>query len=462
MNDRPLIILGVDGLDWEYVDAHRDELPTLAAWPRLQSLRSVFPPDSIAAWTTIFTGIPPGDHGFLDSIDYLSGRPASAAEAAGETLSGATFWDEAARQGRSVCVINPFLAYPAWDVNGLMISGPVFVSGELSVTGREREELGPIPQLGGVVDFPTPRTMGQFIEETFATTRQQADFGMRMLELTQPDLFFLNVLTLDRLQHFVWRFADPDDPTYPGPNPHGGALLDSYRMIDGIAAEFGERGRVLVISDHGHGQRPARMVFIDEALRRAGLLRETRSAPKLMSRTYLLERAKRTALELTYRWSLEEQAYRIGRRLPGRKAIKESSFSSDSDSSPARLSRTFGRNRHSGIELGRDTPDTRRAVLDVLSELRDPETGEGVVDWAAEREDVVKGRSEDRYPEILFRLRNGYGVDYGIYGSLFGPDANHRRISGGHREHGVLATSFPAPEAPDSIEGVHDFVLSVL
>ena len=245
MSDRPLIILGVDGLDWEYVDAHRDELPTLAAWPRLQSLRSVFPPDSIAAWTTIFTGIPPGDHGFLDSIDYLSGRPASAAEAAGETLSGATFWDEAARRGRSVCVINPFLAYPAWDVNGLMISGPVFVSGELSVTGREREELGPIPQLGGVVDFPTPRTMGPFIDETFDTTRQQADFGMRMLELTQPDLFFLNVLTLDRLQHFVWRFADPDDPTYPGPNPHGDALLASYRMIDDIAAQYAERGRVL-------------------------------------------------------------------------------------------------------------------------------------------------------------------------------------------------------------------------
>ena len=53
-------------------------------------------------------------------------------------------------------------------------------------------------------------------------------------------------------------------------------------------------------------------------------------------------------------------------------------------------------------------------------------------------------------------------MDYGIYGDLFGPDANYRRISGGHREHGVLATSFAAPDAPDSIEGIHDFVLSVL
>ena len=33
-------------------------------------------------------------------------------------------------------------------------------------------------------------------------TREQCDFGLRMLDLTSPDLFFLNVLTLDRLQHF--------------------------------------------------------------------------------------------------------------------------------------------------------------------------------------------------------------------------------------------------------------------
>ncbi len=462
MSDEPLIVLGVDGLDWEYVDAHRAELPTLAGWPQLQPLRSVFPPDSIAAWTTIFTGIGPGDHGFLDSIDYLSRRPASAAEAAGKTLAHATFWDEASRRGETVCVINPFLAHPAWDVNGLMLSGPVFVSGEVSVTGRDLNELEPVPELGGIVNFPTARTMGPFIDETLAMTREQSDFGLRMLELTRPDLFFLNLLTIDRLQHFVWRFADPEDPTYPGPNPHGQALAESYRMIDRIAAEYGERGRVLVISDHGHGRRPTRMVFIDEALRRAGLLSEARKGPKVLSRSYWLERAKRRGLELSYRWSLEEPAYRLGRRLPGRKAIKESSFSSDADASPARLSRTFGRNRHSGVELGHDTPEARRAALDVLAALRDPKTGEGVVDWAVGREEVVRGERADRYPEILFRLREGYGVDYGIYGDLFGPDANHRRVSGGHREHGVLAASFAASSPPEGIDGIHDFVLSVL
>ena len=204
------------------------------------------------------------------------------------------------------------------------------------------------------------------------------------------------------------------------------------------------------------------MVFIDEALRRAGLLSEARTGPRVLSRSYWLERAKRRGLELAYRWSLEEPAYRLGRRLPGRKAIKESSFSSDADASPARLSRTFGRNRHSGVELGRDTPETRQAVLDVLS---GPRTRRPARPSSTGR--VVARRSCRAAPRTVIPRSSsgcvtGYGVDYGIYGDLFGPDANHRRISGGHREHGVLATSFPAPGAPDSIEGIHDFVLSVL
>ena len=71
MSQDRLIILGIDALDWGYVERRRSELPTLASWPVVSPLASIFPPDSIPAWTTIFTGRGPGDHGYLDSIDYL-------------------------------------------------------------------------------------------------------------------------------------------------------------------------------------------------------------------------------------------------------------------------------------------------------------------------------------------------------------------------------------------------------
>ena len=459
---KPLIVLGIDGLDWRYVDAHRSDLPTLARWPVLVPLASIFPPDSIPAWTTIFTGVPPGEHGMLDSIDYLDRRPAQAAETAGEALPERTFWDEAGRRQNRVCVVNPFLAYPAWDVNGMMIAGPVFVSGEVSCTGIDLHDLGRIPELGGIVSFPTPKTMGSFVDETLRATSEQANFGMKMLERSRPDLFFLNILTVDRMQHFAWRFADTDDPTYPGPNPHASAIVRTYRLIDSIVARYAQEGRVLVCSDHGHGRRCTRMIFVDEVLRRAGLIAESTRAPRALSPAYLIERAKRIVLSLTYRFALEVPAYKLARRLPGRKTLKQSTFSSDAQSSPARLSRLFGRNQFGGIELREDTPEMRAHVRAVLEGIVDPSTGAGVLEWVKNREEVVDGACIGRYPPVLFKLIEGYGVDFGLYGSIFAPDVNHRRISGGHKDLGVRACSFEVESPPQSIEGVYDAVLGLL
>jgi predicted AlkP superfamily phosphohydrolase/phosphomutase len=343
-----------------------------------------------------------------------------------------------------------------------MVSGPVFVSGEVSATGIEPGRLGKVPELGGIVSFPTPKTMGPFVEETLRATSEQADFGMKLLEESEADLFFLNILTVDRMQHFAWRFADTGDPTYPGPNPHSDAVLRTYQLIDSIVARYAEQGRVIVISDHGHGRRCTRMIFVDEVLRRAGLVTESNSGPRLLSSAYLLERAKRLVLSLTYRFALEVPAYKLARKLPSRKALKQSTFSSDAASSPARLSRLFGRNQFGGIELREDTPQMRARVRAVLESIVDPLTGKGVIEWVKDREEIVAGASIDRYPPVLFKFIEGYGVDFGLYGNIFAPDVNHRRISGGHKDLGVLACSFDVESPPDSIEGVYETVLGLL
>ena len=194
----------------------------------LAPLRSIFPPDSIP-------GVDDDLHGSrarrprLPRRDRLSRLEADrAATDAASELPGRTFWDAASRRGLKVCVVNPFLAYPAWDVKGVMISGPVFVDGSVSITGISAAALPPLPQLGGIVTFPTRKTVGPFVERTLSDTREQAEFGRALLDLVQPDLFFMNLLTVDRMKHFLWRFADPGDPTYPGPNPQAGAIDRIY------------------------------------------------------------------------------------------------------------------------------------------------------------------------------------------------------------------------------------------
>jgi hypothetical protein len=393
LSPEPLIVLGVDGLDWRWIDGHRASMPRLAGWPQLRPLQSIFPPDSIPAWTTIFTGEAPGQHGALESIDYLDERPAAAAEDSARRLPGRCFWDDASRAGKRVAVVNPFLAYPAWDVNGIMISGPVFVeAGAVSMTGILEADIAPLPELGGIVSFPTPKTMGSFVEETLQATRAQAELGLKILGIGQPDLFFINILTVDRMKHFAWRFCDPDDPTWPGPNPHSDAIDRIYGLVDEIAGRYADHGRVVILSDHGHARRCTRMLYVDEVLRRAGLLDAARP---LTSKAYWIEKAKRAALNTAFRTGTEAHAYRLARWLPNRKALKQSTFSSRPESA-ARLSRIFGRNQFGGIELPEDGPTVRAAVRRALEGVRDPASGEPVVDWIRDREDVVEGELSGR------------------------------------------------------------------
>jgi predicted AlkP superfamily phosphohydrolase/phosphomutase len=446
-----VVLLGIDGLDPLVIEEHLDQLPALSrlhAAGLVSRLESIFPPDSIPAWITIFTGQAPAEHGVLESIDYLAKNKAAAFDAAPELLRGRTFWDELSRRGYRVAVLNPFMAYPAWDVNGVMVSGPVFVDeSEPSVT-PSGAELGPLPQLGGVVDFPNPKTMKAFLESSVETTREQVDFALRVLEKEQPDFLFLNILTIDRIQHFVWRFADPDDPTYPGKSDLSNGIVAAYKAIDDCIDRFttalGPAGTLMALSDHGHGRRCTRMVYVDELLRRAGLVATGNVTSRL--RTLLLERAKRVGLAIAYRFELEPQAYALARRIPGRKALKNSSYAVSGSQSLARVSRAFGRNSSGGIEIRAGLPEAERnrvraAVIDLMRDLLDPVSGTRVCRWVKSREDVVDGEFAERFPDVLFELEEEYGVDFGVFGPTFADDTMHRRISGGHRRAGVYLST---------------------
>jgi hypothetical protein len=467
---KPLVVLGIDGLDHGWIRDHLDELPTFRRFAEqgvLAPLPSIFPPDSIPAWITIFTGMPPDQHGVIESIDYLAKNPAASVEDAPNLLRGKTFWDAASARGHRVCVVNPFMAYPAWDVNGAMISGPVFVdAGGPSIRPPEAADGLHLPQLGGIVDFPTPETMADFLERTLEVTREQADFGISLLERTRPDLFFVNVLTIDRVQHFLWRYADPSDPTYAG-----GELADgvrrAYHATDELIARFVEAaggGRVVVLSDHGHGQRPARMLYVDELLRRNGLF--STGGVRKSTKTFALERTKRAVLGAAYLLRREHEAYRLAKRVPGKKALKTASYARD-DRSVASVSRAFGRNSAGGITISDAITgaERERVALRICALLREVTAPDGSLacEWARPREDLFTGPAAAVYPDVLFQLRRGIGVDFGVFGPLFAPDKMHRRVSGGHLPDGVFAAGDTGlPFVPERLDQIYELVLAAL
>src|SRR5438067_1974576 len=119
-----VVMIGIDGLDADLLRVYGPSLPHLRRLmlesPFLE-LVSSFPPETTSTWASIYTGLNPGKHGVLDTGNYDSFQRTSPRL---KIPPGETFWDIASREGKRVCTINPLLAYPAWPINGVMLSLP--------------------------------------------------------------------------------------------------------------------------------------------------------------------------------------------------------------------------------------------------------------------------------------------------------------------------------------------------
>lgn len=447
----------MDGLDPSLLEKWWDELPNFrrlrdeGAFTRIDS---VYPPDSVPAWATIYTGVTPDYHGILDSVDYLDTKQ-KAFKCNTGGLMGNTFWDVAGNQGKRVCVINPFMAYPVWEVNGIMVNGPVFVTGDLQAHPGSLLSEYDVPELGGIVDQPTKKTLGAFAERTMKLTEDHLRFSKELFAGEKWDLFFINFLTLDRVQHSFWRYCDPADPTYPGPNPHSDVIKNFYKLHDRIIGEYldliDEDTVLMIFGDHGHGMRCTKALFVNEFLRQQGLLKSKVSRSKLDPK-YLLERTKIFVLRMLDRYDLQDYAFRIAKLIPGAKALKKSTFVIDKAASSAGVARFSGMNPYGGVDLPRagfGSDEEHQAAIDKLiadlKALEDPKTGKRIVTWAMRREEMYRGPHAGIYPEVIFQLDFEYGVSRSLFGPLVDVNPTHKKVSGGHMPQAAMLMNRPLP-----------------
>ncbi len=446
-----VVVIGIDGMDWKVLEPLLPSLPNIRAIADAGfagGMDAIFPPDSIPSWVSIFTGLDPSEHGILESIDYFKKGVKQFSVDTGR-FRGKTFWDAASAAGKRSIVVNPLLAYPPWDVNGIMASGPVFISGEADIRPPMLRDRYRLPALGGIVDFPDKGELASFAEKSKAETRAIVDFTVELLENEQWDLAFVTLLTLDRIFHFFWRYHDPDDPTHPRRSAHRGAVADFHRFIDDcvgrIARSAGPDATIVILSDHGHGMRPTLHFNVNRLLLENGLLESRIKGPKLLSPRYHLDRAKDAVLETLHRLDLEDLSYRVARVLPWTRKLKKGDFLVDRSENVAAASSFGGNNPFGGVDVSRkrcaetglEYERVRDRVIELLLSATDPR-GTRVFRWAKRREEIYGGPHIDKYPDVLYEMEARYGTNWSVYRPLVTVNPRHRKISGGHRATGVL------------------------
>ncbi len=432
-----VIMLGISGLDADLLRVYGPSLPEMRRLllhsPFLE-MRSCFPPEPLPAWVSVYTGLHPASHGLLSGDDSLcvyttswSEHLATGANSVTRTQGASrleTFWGAASRAGKRVCVLNPLLAVSARKINGMIQALP------LSDAETKR---------ACVTSTPSTRQLGTWCDELQALALLQATQALELFHREPWDLFFVQLDTLDIAQHFLWRYSDPGDPTYPGRNRYAGRVLEFYRLFDEITGRFRRSlpadSVLLIVSAHGHGRRCAHRLHINEWLRSQGLL-------------IAQER-------------LQDMLPRLTRHLPGRKGTRRSLTNIDRSASAAQLVELAAISPFGGIALNRDVltskgesyRNTRAALLQKLLQLR--VKGFPVVRWASTREELHEGVCVPRYPDIVFELRSDYGVASDLFMPFVIPDGAHRLMSGGHTPQGVFLMEH-VPACFDIREGIQE------
>jgi len=103
-----------------------------------------------------------------------------------------------------------------------------------------------------------------------------------------------------------------------------------------------------------------------------------------------------------------------------------------------------GRQPEGTVAAGGDYEALRDLLLTELRALRDPETGEAVVEEAWRREEVYSGPHTEEAPDILVLYRSDYTGGLGLHGPLVSPyDESLNHWSGTHRMDGVFIAHGP-------------------
>ena len=421
-------VIGLDGSTFRIIDPLIDsgKLPNLR---RLRAegssgvLWSTIHPYSAQAWSSFMTGMNPGKHGIYDFIHHEDGnyrlRFVNAADRKAPSI-----WKILSHHGLNVGVVNVPLTYPPEEVNGFLIAG-MDSPGKASNFTYPRsllEELetavGPYTIELNVRDYMRHGLEEQFLDDLRQMIGGQVRAVKNLISRKEWDFFTFVCRAPDQVQHFYWRFMDPAHPYHPKEVPPKlqNAIADVYGEVDAAIGEIegmvGPDTYLLIMSDHGQGPDGNRALYINKWLRSLGFLRfknEGRkpAPPRIRGREAvsrsvdflkgILPRKLKDSLLNRFPWLRD----RVETALSFSHIDFKNTLAYSEEVRGNIWINLKGRQRE-----GRVGPEeyehVRDEIIRFLKGLRDPQTGEQVVDGVFRREELYHGEFLSRAPDIIF------------------------------------------------------------
>lgn len=444
----PTLLLGLDGATFTVLDplVERGVMPNLAelyARGTRGTLRSIMPPLTPPAWTSLTTGKHPGQHGVFDFFQKEAPGSIYFSYSSSQDVRSQTIWTIASDHGRRVISLNFPLMFPAPPVEGAVVPGGMMPWRQLrlgchppglfqrlkELPGFNPREMLDMEMEVKAIDGCPEEEYADWIDLHIAREQRWGEVLDYLMETEPADLVSIMFDGVDKLQHLCWRFIDPAyHPTEPTEwELDMLARCERYfRSLDGLigkaVAHVGPDATVILASDHGFG--PTRDVFhVNSWLEQEGYLYwADETAPRRSGEEVGFAEMTRhvNAVDwsrtLAYAATPSSQGINIVEKVPG----SEDPLPEDVR---ARIS----------LELASS-----------LMELRHPATGEPLISDLWTREQAFSGPFEALGPDLTMVLQEGGTL------SILPSDeiiAQRQQVRGHHRWEGIYLAAGPGIHA---------------
>jgi predicted AlkP superfamily phosphohydrolase/phosphomutase len=277
---KKFFFFGIDSATWDLIIpwAKEGKLPGFAKLleeGQTSKLASTIPPLTPVAWPTAMTGLNPAEHGFYDFYRLDQSRQITINLAS--ELPQPFFWERLSDKGCKTAVFNIPITYPFRPVNGIFISGlmtPGTKADFIVPKNLKSTFLKKFPRFHFApsikVSRQDPESYCLRLKENIADAEESVRVAKWLFAKDNWDLFVINFMAVDHVQHFFWEFMNDKN------SPYKDAILRVYQIIDSYLLEvlekYSDKYQVMVFSDHGAGPLE-QTLFLNHWLEEKGWLR---------------------------------------------------------------------------------------------------------------------------------------------------------------------------------------------
>jgi len=476
MQKLKLLVIGLDGATFDIIRpmVAAGELPNLAALMEggvHGDLESTIPAFSPPAWSSFMTGMNPARHGIFDFVHYnpLSYTHLGKAVNA-KSLAGHTFFDLLSQVGYRMAVITVPVTYPAWPINGYMVSGAPCPDTEEGICYPE-DFAAELPRRYTFLSTFWSESNDKIIAGLYDMLRDRTALAVRLIEEKQLDAMVLVFGATDRVQHNFWRYHDQAFGArlgLPREADYDDVISETYRRADEalgrILSRVGEETLVFIISDHGGGPAATRCLHANAWLRQQGLLgvrQGQRAALNGLRKTVMaIRRGVGAQIEYRVRELLPNRVVEHGRALVRNVAqidwstTKAYRFPMYTPTEGIVIN-VAGRQSEGIVQPGDEYERLREQIIDRAKKLVDPVSGNRVVVRAHKREELYEGPHLERAPDIVLVLAEDYTGGAEVDPPTIAPldPSLLSKVNGEHRLHGILLARGPMVKRDVRVEG---------